>query len=235
MPASSAAAPFKTWRAMLRRRPLLRRSRPCLVARSNSHTPRRRRFAPESWDGGGAPSLPFGTKGGAERAIGAAAPIETWRAMLRRRPLLRRSRLCIQQRRRFAPEAWDDTEVIPPFGTKGAPNAQSARQRPSKLRERCSVGAHFCGEAAFASSRDAASRLNLGTAAARHPSIWNEGGAERAIGAAAPIETWRAMLRRRPLLRRSRLCIQQRRRCAPEAWDDTEVIPPFGTKGAPNA
>ena len=25
----------------------------------------------------------------------------------------------------------------------------------------------------------------------------------------------------------------RRRRCAPEAWDDTEVIPPFGTKGAP--
>ena len=24
-----------------------------------------------------------------------------------------------------------------------------------------------------------------------------------------------------------------RRRCAPEAWDDTEVVPPFGTKGAP--
>ena len=22
----------------------------------------------------------------------------------------------------------------------------------------------------------------------------------------------------------------RRRRCAPEAWDDTEVIPPFGTK-----
>jgi len=25
--------------------------------------------------------------------------------------------------------------------------------------------------------------------------------------------------------------LQRRRRCAPEAWDDTAVIPPFGTKG----
>ena len=116
---------------MLRRRPLLRRSRPCLVARSNSHAPRRRRFAPESWDGGGAPSLPFGTKGAPNAQSARQRQSILWRAMLRRRPLLRRSRLCIQQRRRFAPESWDDTEVIPPFGTKEAPNAQSARQRPT--------------------------------------------------------------------------------------------------------
>ena len=63
-----------------------------------------------------------------------------------------------------APESWDGGGAPSlPFRTKGGPIAQSARQRPSKLGGRCSVGAHFCGEAAFTSSRDGALRLRLGT------------------------------------------------------------------------
>jgi len=66
-------------------------SRPCLVARSNSHAHRRRRFAPEAWDDTAA-IPPFETKGDAEREIGAAAPFDLLEAMLCRRRLLRRSR-----------------------------------------------------------------------------------------------------------------------------------------------
>ena len=65
-------------------------------------------------------------------ASGASAPLETcWRAMLRRRPLPRRSRPCKSNtlqlktaprspKRRSAPESWADTEVSPPFRTKGS-------------------------------------------------------------------------------------------------------------------
>ena len=72
------------------------------------------------------------------------------------------------------------------------PISLDTRQRPSG-HLRCAssappgvsvVGAHFCGEAAFASSRDGASRLRLGTT--RRSSL--QLGAERVIGAPAPLD-----------------------------------------------
>jgi len=146
---------------------------------------------------------------------------------------------------------------------RGAPHARAARQRPSKNLEGdalpCSRPARyalraiydvlpqhrpvfrlsapmFAAGAAFASSRDAAARLNLGSAAASRPyHLERRGRPMRMRRGSATRKTWRAMLRRRPCLRRSRLCIPQRRRCAPEVWDDTAVIPPIGTKGGANA
>ena len=73
-------------------------------------------------------------------------PSTTWRDDLRVVRLSRQSCPCPasapNRKNRFplhllltngavAPEAWDDTEVIPPVGTRGAPIAQWARQRAS--------------------------------------------------------------------------------------------------------
>ena len=80
------------------------------------------------------------------------------------------------RRRRCAPESWDGGGAPSlPFGTKGASNAQSARQRPSKINgrtPRCR-GPTFAAKPPLSGTRmllvDGAARLNLGTAAARHP------------------------------------------------------------------
>ena len=152
----------------------------CLVVCSNSHTPRRRRFAPEAWDGGGAPSLQF--------------------------------------------------------RTKGAPNAQAARQRQSKIngRDAAPSGSHFCGEAALVwesysnlqtSSRthqrsaDGASRLNLWTTRRSSLHLERRGAPNARSARQRHSKPGGRCSVGVPLLRRSRLCIQQRRRFAPEAWD----------------
>ena len=141
---------------------------------------------------------------------------KTWRAMLRRRPLLRRSRLCIPQRRRCAPEAWDDTEVIPPIWNEGGAPCECGAAAPlEKLGGRCFallaprslrpsghlrcasstppsvsvVGAHVCGEAAFASSRDGAARLRLGTTRRSSLQLERRGASNAGAGAAAPYPT----------------------------------------------
>ena len=144
-------------------------SRPCLKLAlefanqlPNPSTLRRRRFAPESWDGGGAPSLPFGTKGAsnAQSARQRPSKINGRDAALSGSHFCGGSRPCLglalerqkpvsdshaPRGRRCAPESWDDTEVIPPLGTMGH---QPRRWRGSASRSsggRCSVGADFCG------------------------------------------------------------------------------------------
>ena len=50
--------------------------------------------------------------------------------------------------RRFAPEAWDDTEVIPPLANdRVTPCAKAARHRPSKIngRDAAPSGSYICG------------------------------------------------------------------------------------------
>ena len=83
-------------------------------------------------------------------------------------------------RRRFAAEVWDDT-------TEALGGAEEAHRRWPEGR-----------------SEQGASRVRAGCEQGKgRPSIGERpGGALRVIGAAAPVETWRAMLRRRPFLRR---------------------------------
>jgi len=108
------------------------------------------------------------------------------------------------RRRRCAHEVWvgDGAPTLPIWNDGVAPNVHSARQRLSKRngRDAAPSASDFCGAAAFVKQHvelekivvrpgDGAVRLKFGSATARQPyQFGTTGDAQRASGAAAPIE-----------------------------------------------
>ena len=203
-PAPSARQrPSTTWRDDLRVVRLSRQSRPCPASTPNRKNPLPPHLpladgavAPETWDDTEVIPPPE-TKEDTHRAIGAAAPIDHLEGRPPCRPTLaaKPPPSCIHTRAQnplpphlpladgaVAPEAWDDTEVIPP--------PETTRDAP---RFTCP-------------SRTAQSRLRHGTTQRSSLHLKQQ---ETPIAPSArqrPSKTWRDDLRVVRLSRRSRPC-----------------------------